>query len=435
MNKLKAFLFRSEFTKNVAVMMSGNGLSLVIPLLLAPLLTRIYTPTDFAGYELFVRFVALIITVSTLRYELAIILPKSEHVAIQLVRLCFRILIVVTVLSGIILIPFRHEIGSLSQNTTLPELLIWVPLAVFFTGGLAILTQYLIQVGKYKMLATNKVLATTSGNGFKYLLGLKWPAPIGLVFGHILGVAIPVITLLRDVKIRKVLRKAFTKGEVRNIAREYRQFPMYNMPHSLYVELINILLFFVISFYYGEVILGLFAFTFRYLRIPVQVFGSSLSQVFIPRISKQYLEGMDVRKEVIKVMGVLALVGLIPFGLILFYGSSLFGFAFGENWNGSGLYAAIMVPQLYSNFIISPVSMVPTIVNKQGMFFALNVVGTVLALAAILVFSVLDFDFSYGLAGYTGILALLNFYFVIWFLKILKPKSDLKLEHSETGNI
>src|SRR5690554_118626 len=215
MNKLKALLFRSDFTKNVAVMMSGNGLSLVIPLLLAPLLTRIYTPTDFAGYELFVRFVALILTFSTLRYELAIILPKSEDIALQLVRLCFRILIVVTVLSGLILIPFRHEIGALSQNTSLPELLIWVPLAVLVTGALAILTQYLIQVGKFKILATNKVLATTSANGSKYLLGLKWPAPIGLVFGHILGIAIPFITLLRDVKIRKVLRQTFTtKGEV-----------------------------------------------------------------------------------------------------------------------------------------------------------------------------------------------------------------------------
>lgn len=425
MNKLKALLFRSEFTKNVMVMMSGNGLSLVIPLLLAPLLTRIYTPTDFAGYELFVRFVALIVTFSTLGYEVAIILPKSEEVAARLVKLSFRVLFVVVILSGLILIPFRYEIGALSENSTLHELLIWVPVAVLFTGVLSILVQYLIQIQEFKVLATNKVLSTTSGNGFKYLLGLKWPNPIGLMFGHILGLAIPVITLLRRVEIRKLLRRTLTfKGGVGDVAKEYRQFPMFNMPHALYVEVINMILFFLISSYYGELILGLFAFTFRYLRVPVQIFGSSLSQVFIPRISKQYIDGQDVRKEVKKVMGMLALVGIIPFGLVLFFGSSIFGFVFGEGWHGSGLYAAIMVPQLYANFIISPVSMVPTIVNRQGMFFLLNVIGTLLAISALFILSVLDYEFQYVLAGYTGTLALLNIYLAFWFLRIIRPKNS-----------
>lgn len=408
-------------------MLSGNGLSLIIPLLLAPFLTRIYTPNDFAGYELFVRFVALIITFSTLRYELAIILPKSEETAIRLVKLSFRILLGFTILSALVLIPFRNEIGELSNNSTLHRLLIWVPLAVFFSGFFAILTQYLIQIERFRVVATNKILATSSGNGFKYLFGLKWPNPFGLVVGHILGVAIPVVALLRKTKIRKLLKQMFSfKGSLKETAIEYKQFPKYNMPHSLYAELINIFLFFLISTYYGEVILGLFAFTFRYLRIPVQVFGSSLSQVFIPRISKGYQDGKDVRGEVKKVMVMLALVGIVPFGLILFFGSTLFGFAFGENWNGSGLYAAIMVPQLFTNFIVSPVSMLPTVVNRQGKFLLLNIIGTLLALITLLTLSLFDFEFKYVLLGYTGVLALLNIYFIIWFLQILKPKPEAK---------
>lgn len=429
LNRFRDRYKESSFVRNFTVMVSGNSVSLLLPFALAPWLTRIYSPEDFAGYELFAAIVAMIATLGSLRYEYGIILPKSEEEADGVAKLCFRILISVTAFSALVLIPLRENIGSLSGSTSLASLIWWVPPAVFFTGGVVILNQYLMRLEQFKVMAINKVLATASNHGSKYLFGLALPSSLGLVLGHLVGMAAPFISLFRRTQIRQLVRRLASKRyDLKAIAKKYREFPLYNTPHAFYDEGQKTLLFFLISMAYGEALLGLFALTIRYLRIPVQVFGSSLSQVFVPRIAKDYNLGINIRPMVQKLMIGSALAGIIPFGLIILFGEPVFGFVFGAEWAESGRYASILAPWLFLNFITSPVSMIPTIVSRQGAFFGFNVMFSLTAILSVFVIWKLGYSFTVAAYAYMATNALLNFSMIFWFLYIAKPKDHKKFK-------
>ncbi len=425
LNSFREKYVKSPFARNFAVMLSGNGLSLVIPFILAPFLTRLYSPEDFAGYELFVRFLLPLAAISCLRYELAIILPRKAEDATGLMKLCFRILFVVTFLSAIVFIPFRNFWSELSNNDSLSGLLWWLPVGVFFSGMLMILNNFMLRETMFRSLSVNKVWAVSSNHMSKYLFGLKWTNPLGLVSGHIFGAVAPVATLMTSRRIRTQLKKIRDNtSNLRELSRRYREFPLFNASHAFYDEANRAVLFLIISVYYGEITLGLFAITMRYVRIPVQVFGASLNQVFLPQLARDYNDRIDIRRRIKKIMLGNAVVGILPFSLLFFFGEEMFAFIFGAEWSMAGVYAQLIAPWLFFNFITSPVSMVPTIVTRQKTYFFLTVVATMSALILTGLLSNLDYSFTTVVIGISAIMASMDVFLIFWFVNIAGQKSS-----------
>ncbi len=409
----------SAFAKNILVMFTGNGLSLILPFLLAPLITRLFSPQDFAGFELYAKLIALVSVLAALRYEYAIILPDDDKEAEGILVLSFRILILVTLTSAIVFIPFRNQLGVLLDNQDLPGLLWWLPPGILLTGFLGIMAQYITRVGLFKLLASNKVIATTGNHFSKYLIGLRFPTAAGLVIGHLIGLLAPVLAILAVRPLRQMIgRLRHNTQNIRAIASKYKEFPLVNSTHAFYDEGQKTVLLFMISAYYGEYVFGLFAFTFRYLRIPVQVFGSSLGQVVMPRLASDLNAGISIKPKITKIMALLAMVGILPFTTLMVFGQELFGVFFSSKWSEAGRYAAIMAPWLFFNFIVSPISLLPTVVERQRTFFAISVSFTVVTITGVFVLALLEFDFYTLLIFMTVIGALMDAFLAYWFLRI-----------------
>src|SRR5690606_25517513 len=73
-----------SFTGNVLKLMSGTTLAQVVPFLLLPLLTRLYSPADFASFEQYLMAIQVLSVLATLKYEFAIMQPKSDADARQI---------------------------------------------------------------------------------------------------------------------------------------------------------------------------------------------------------------------------------------------------------------------------------------------------------------------------------------------------------------
>lgn len=419
LDKLKEKYWQSDFTKNVMVMFSGNGLALVLPFLLAPFITRIYTPADFAGYELFARLLELVLVISAFRYEFAIVLPKREYEAIGILKLCLVLLFGVSVLSALIFIPFRNKIGIALENDNIADLLYWLPPAVFFTGALVIIGQYVARIGMFRVLAFNKILASGGNHGSKYLIGLGMPNGLGLVLGHLIGILMPLLAFFGVQRLKRLFREVWSNtADLKALASKYREFPLMNGTHSLFDQGQTTVLLFVISIYHGELALGLFAFTFRYLKIPVQVFGSSLSQVLIPRLAQNINEGIPIRSKVLRIILSLSAIGILPFAVLMIFGPAIFGFVFSEEWREAGVYAQVMAPWFLLNFIASPISMLPSLLGKQRTFLIINAIGSVLIVVAAFFFSYYGFGFITVLISITIIDVLVNVICIRWFVKL-----------------
>jgi O-antigen/teichoic acid export membrane protein len=415
----------NPFVRNIAVMFSGNGLALVIPFLIAPFITRIYNPSDFATFELFVKFLALISVVTSLRYELAIVLPESDEESKLLTRLCVQILAVFTLLACLV-IPFSASIAYAFNNEGLVDLMWLFPIGIFVFGAYGVLVQVAMRLEKFRLLAGNKILASTSNHGSKYLFGLIKPVPLGLVVGHVLGTLVSMVSLVKNKGINNwMLDTLSQKGDLKSLVRKYKDFPIYNGTHAFYGEAYQTVLLLIISVGYGELTLGLFAFSFRYLRVPVQVFGASLAQVLTPRISTMWNSGESLRPLITKTLLSFLAVGIVPFGILFFFGETIFGFIFGDEWEGAGRYAAIMAPWLLANFAVSPISILPTIVQKQKEFFVISLVFTLAILALVGWFYHLGYNFDLILYIISGGNVLLNLFLFFWFLVIAEKKTSI----------
>lgn len=75
---------KSSFNKNVLTLATGVSIGQAIPLLISPILTRIYSPEDFGILALFLSIATLISVISSGRYEQAIMLPDTDEEAMHL---------------------------------------------------------------------------------------------------------------------------------------------------------------------------------------------------------------------------------------------------------------------------------------------------------------------------------------------------------------
>ena len=79
-------------------LLAGGALAQALPLLLGPLLTRLYSPEEFGAFHLFSAVAVNLSVVACARYEFALPMVRHEQEARDLLRLSRRILIVTTLL-------------------------------------------------------------------------------------------------------------------------------------------------------------------------------------------------------------------------------------------------------------------------------------------------------------------------------------------------
>jgi O-antigen/teichoic acid export membrane protein len=298
--------------------------------------------------------------------------------------------------------------------------LIWLlPIGVISVGAYSILVQLVIRLEQFDLLAGNKIIASASNHFSKYGLGLVSAVPFGLVIGQILGSLVPLLTFIRSKKVRDRISSIFkNKATLKPIAKRYKDFPLFNGAHTLYDSAYQTTIFSIISIGYGEVALGLFAFAFRYLRIPVQVIGVSLTQVLHPRISRMRNESKPIRGIVAKSLAFFILIGIIPFGLLFFFGEEMFAFVFGGEWTTAGRYAEIMAPWLLINFAISPLSILPTLVHRQKSFLMINIFFSVAIMVALIWLFERNYEFELIIYCLTFGNIALSIFLYFWFLNI-----------------
>src|SRR5690625_2843667 len=92
LHKLKTYILganssESAIIKNMAKLASGDGISRVIGIATMPIITRIYLPEHLGVLSVFVAIVAIIAPIATFRYSLAIPLPESAVMAVNIVGL------------------------------------------------------------------------------------------------------------------------------------------------------------------------------------------------------------------------------------------------------------------------------------------------------------------------------------------------------------
>ena len=101
MKNLYYKLRNSTYIMQIATLMSGTIISQTLMFLFIPILTRLYTPSEFGVYSLFFSVTAILGLVAGWKYDQAIMLPKSDKDAQALVYLSIIITLFMVIVISI----------------------------------------------------------------------------------------------------------------------------------------------------------------------------------------------------------------------------------------------------------------------------------------------------------------------------------------------
>ena len=422
MRLLKKYLPQSEFGKNVFTLMSGTFVAQIIPLAIAPVLSRVYTAEDFGIYELFSRFIGIAAVLTTCRYDIAVMLPSKKNDAFNLVALAALISLLFSVILFCLVLIFTEFIFSyLKIPYSYSFLIYFVPLYIFFIGLNQTLISWNLRKKKFKTQISSKIFQNITLAIFTIILGYLNYGVVGLIIGAILGTIVSVYIYFRENRIEdQSILSEISKESIIAQAKKYINFPKVNLWHALIDTFQTTIQVFLISFYFNKEILGFYAFGLRIVQTPLGLIGKSISQVYFQQASIKYANGEEIYKMTINLIKSLFIYGVPLLLVVFFFCGELFSFVFGTQWREAGVYIQILSPWLYISFVGSIIANIPIIVNKQKQSFILSILSNTLFIAAIFYGGYIAKDIKLGL----WLISLSQvIYFIIeifWFLRIVK---------------
>ena len=408
----------SDFAKNTFTVFSGNVIAQVLPFLCEPVLTRIYTPEDFAVLAVYLSVANLFSIIATARYEMAIMLPKEDRKAMNVLGLSLLITLTISTLSFFVVWFFNTHICKILNNEEVSTYLYLVPLSVLSVSWFQVFNYWNSRKKRFRNVAFAKSVESitlVSGNiGFAFLKA--WGLILGQIIGYISGAVVLCIAFFRR---DKNYLQAISKTEMKEMAVEYQDFPKVNTVHAFGDVLKQSGEIFLLSYYYLKEQVGLYSRTLRLLFAPTAIIGNAVAQVFYQKASETFQQTGNIRNLSLKVLIGLACVSLPFYAAVFFWGENLFGWFLGENYSIAGIYGKYLTPYLFFRFITSPVSQIPLIVNKQKKALIISWLGHAIYLSAIILGGIkkdilLGFIFLsiFSSCYYVGL--------IIWFIKISK---------------
>lgn len=369
-------IIKSDFLKNVLALMGGNAIAQLIAMGSAPIITRLFTPENFGLLALFTANLNIISKVSSLCYERAIVLPKKDQEAVNVFFLSTAILLIFTAFTFLVTLLFNQRIARFVRN---PEFALWmwsVPIGILLAGCVNILRYWRMRRKEFKSIAYSKIWELSVSAITKISIGLLIGAYSGgLVLGSIMGIAASAAFLLlkpEKFQFSKHVQNV-SKKAVQGVAKIYKQFPVFATSNALLNVVSQNLIVFMFSAFFNPVIVGFFSLGNRILSQPAMLLSTSIQSVYFQKTAQDLNNGLSLMPGLKKSTAALFVLGLLPFGLLTFYGKPLFRFVFGQDWETAGTYIQVMAPWFLFLFAASPANVFFEISQKQKMKLIITV--------------------------------------------------------------
>jgi len=371
----EAIFIRNEFKRNIWITTFGNSVGYLIGFLFTPFIARVYLPDAYGAFAIFNSIAINLTLFTTLNYNNAIILPKSDNEVIRLLQLILILLFLNFCINYILVIFGGQLFVKFLKLDQIGSWIYFIPLIVFFSGinqsfiALANRLKDFRDFSKSKIISIGISKSYTLGYGYLFSGRLS-----GLIMGEFLIKVINIVLIVSN-RSRAILNKIlhFNIQEILQVAKIYKNYPIYYLPASWFLILINQIPLYFFTKYYGASNAGYFAFALSILNIPVLFFSNSISAVFIQKASTYYPENMGKLRAVsIDLIRVLVLFSSFAFGLIFGFGDIIFRLLLGDNWTNAGHFASFLSLGFVFYFISIPFNTLFRILKKERQFLIIN---------------------------------------------------------------
>lgn len=352
------------FWKHVLTVLGGALGAQALPLLAAPLITRLCTPAEMGAFGVWFGVITVATIAATLCLDMAMVLDRGPIPQ----RTCFG----VVAYSATVLALAMTLCAAAARACGLPVArdiswfgLLTIGLGTWLSAIMQTTLAYATSHNAFGKAAKAKVLGAATIAVAQVALLYFGAGGAALLAGQLTGLLAGLATarvLLRPPVPRLGLR--LDAAQRRYLVRQ-RAFWRFSLPSSLLNALVGQLPLFLIGAKHGALAAGLFALTQRVLAAPISLLAASVLEVF-KRQSVHDFQTLGNCKEAYRyTFKALLLLGLGPSAVLFLFSPRLFAWVFGEAWRPAGELARILAPLYFLNFIASPLSYVFLVAGKQ----------------------------------------------------------------------
>jgi O-antigen/teichoic acid export membrane protein len=359
-------IFSDKFSRSVLTLLIGTIVAQAIPLAVSPVLARLFTPEAFGLFALYFGISQIISVFITGRYEMAIILPEKDEEAINIVAISMIITLFISLFSLIVILPLRHVFSLLLNSPQLEDYLLLVPVTVFAIGIYTIFNLWLNRKGYYKDISAGKITRSAFSSIFSLGFGMTLLKSGGLIIADTIGQLISgLFVMIKSAKYDRKLIKKISLVEMKKQALRYVHFPKFNIVSGFFEKASGQLPVILLSSFFGPAVSGLFSLSQRIIAAPGSLIGASVGDVFRQQASIEFQKNGNCSGTFVSLLKFLVLIAVIPFAILIVFAPFLFSFVFGPEWRIAGEYAQIMTVMFFLSFVVSPLSNMFIIAEKQ----------------------------------------------------------------------
>jgi O-antigen/teichoic acid export membrane protein len=352
------------FWQQVLTVLGGALGAQALPLLAAPLITRLCTPAEMGAFGVWFGVIAVASIGATLRMEMAMILDRSPGRQ----RTCFSV--VAYNATALALAMTLCAVAARALGVPVARDMSWfglltVGLGTWLTAYMQTTLAYATSHSAFGKAAKAKVWGAATIAVAQVALLLAGASGAALLAGHLAGMLAGLVAAHLQLA-PPVPRLSLRLGsEQRAYLLRHQNFWRFSLPSNLLNALVGQLPLFMIGAKYGALAAGLFALTQRVLAAPIALLAASVLEVFKRQSVHDFQTLGNCKQAYRYTFKALLLLGVGPSAVLFLFSPQLFALAFGETWRPAGELAQILAPLYFLNFIASPLSYVFFVAGKQ----------------------------------------------------------------------
>ncbi|MFK3492349.1 type 8 capsular polysaccharide synthesis protein Cap8K [Staphylococcus aureus] len=361
----------NKFIGDSFFMILSSGIAQVILIITTPIITRLYSPTEFGEFTIFSNIAMILIPIINARYDLLIVNTKNDRSANILSQISFLISLLIL----LILIPIFAISAWLYPNFILD--FIFIIIMLFLVSLTNIFTNYLNKERKYKVLSLINVFRAGSMALLQIIFGLLALGSLGLIIGfslsYIAGITLGYKTFKKHFNIVR------DKEETKALFLENKNQLVYSTPSILLNSLSFSVVVFFIGILYTNTEVGIYGMAIRVLGIPVTIISLGLSKIFMQQANDYYIEYGNFRNLLLKFSSILVIVSIILYVPLYLFSEELVNILLGHSWVDAITVIKIVIPLFVIRLIVSTVSLSVIVLQKQQLELilqALFLIGT-----------------------------------------------------------
>lgn len=381
--RMVATATRSPLLKSAGTLAGGAAVGQAVTALSALVLARLYLPSEIGAFGLFLSFSYLASMALSLRYEQAIVVPSSDVDAARLVRLGLYLVPALSLVAGGILLALvaTDALGFGLLPPYAPALAVVVLLV---SGVIGVLRFWLIRAARFRSLAGLAIQQSLGRAMSQIAFGFAGFGLVGLLIGDVIGRCVGLRHVVREAASALRQRLAEPGPSLGQVARRYARFPVAGVPSSLLNGLAAAAPVPIVAGLFGLPAAGFLAFVQRAYGLPMTVIGGSVADAVLSRMAHEVrTDPAAPRRLFVRVALVLFLLGLPLTVAVIVLGPTVIEWLVGPEWRTAGLIAAVVAPWYLAAFIVSPLSRVVILYERQALKLLYDI-ATVMVMAGTL---------------------------------------------------